>query len=776
VDTIWNIGTAFNNFTNALAINNGLIYIVGAFTRFNGFAYNRIVSLYDVNTQNFGNIVVCGLADLYQNNIIGGIVEMSSNATIISPLVFGLFNSTLFDIQQLSDGSIICLGGFTTYNKGGLATTNRIAKILINGSRDTTFNSGGSGFNGQTNGAIIDAYGITIVGGGFTSYNGVSANYIVRLVTNGTRDATFVVGVGFNSATTSIISQSNGKYLVIGVFGSYQGNTCNGICSINTNGSFDTTFNSGGSGFIISGSSQPYAIAKQSNGQIIVGGNFTSYNGVSVNNLIRLNTNGSLDTTFNYLGSGIDSGGISCIAISSDDKIYIGGNFTSFNGNSSPCIARLNSDGSYDSQWDVGIGFNLRPNGLTIQSDGSIICVGQFTTFQNQSYNNIIRLLPYPTIQNTNKNIIDTTLVIGNGFTYNTNTYAIYQTQIRSDGTIFVAGYFNDYNGTSANFLMPLTQNGNVNTSFVYGSGFDFITNGLSVQSNDKVIYVGYQSSYNGTSCKKVTRLNTNGSIDNTYNPPSVGGTTIYKSAINTPDGKLYVVGSFGSPTNCIMRLNNDGTLDNTFNVGTAFSGGYASCIAIQSDGKVVVGGFFSSYNGVSVGANIIRLNTNGSIDNTFQAGIGSGFDLDVTCVAIQSDGKIVVGGIFSTFNGYSSNSIARLNTNGSYDTSFNVGQGFGGGGGSDVYGITIQSDGKIYVGGIFTTYNNYYQCRGIARLNSNASFDTTWNIGSGFILDVSNYASVYGITIQSDGRIVVCGEFTSFNGQLYSGIIRLFP
>jgi hypothetical protein len=102
------------------------------------------------------------------------------------------------------------------------------------------------------------------------------------------------------------------------------------------------------------------------------------------------------------------------LAISSDDKIYIGGDFTSFNGNSSPCIARLNSDGSYDSQWDVGIGFDLKPLGLTIQLDGSIICVGQFTTFQNQSYNNIIRLLPYPTIQNTNKNIIDTTLVIGN--------------------------------------------------------------------------------------------------------------------------------------------------------------------------------------------------------------------------------------------------------------------------------------------------------------------------------------------------------------------------
>jgi uncharacterized delta-60 repeat protein len=697
---------------------------------------------------------------------------MSSNATSILPQVFGAFNNQVTDIQQQSDGSVICLGDFTTYPS---ATIGYIAKILVDGTIDTLFNSGGVGFSSTTLSGVIDSYGITIVGT-FATYNGSSSPKIIRLLTNGSIDATFNVGVGFDSTTNYIIKQSNGKYLVIGTFTTYQGFTCNGICSINTDGSFDTTFNSGGSGFVYNIIN---VMATQSNGQIIVGGIFSDYNGVSVNNLIRLNTDGSLDTTFNYLGSGVD-GGINAIAISFDDKIYIGGAFTTYNGISSPYIGRLNSDGSYDSNWEVGDGFDAADFDIYIQNNGSIICVGAFTTFQNQPFNKIIRLLPYPTIQNPSINIIDTTFVVGNGFSQGGDyitTAEIYQTQVRSDGTIFVAGFFDDYNGTSGDFIMPLTQNGGVNTSFNYGSGFNLPTYGISFQSDDKVIYVGEQSTYDGSFCEYVIRLNTNGSIDNTYNPPNVLGIGIFKSAINTPDGKLYVVGFFSSPKNSIMRLNSDGTLDNTFNVGSAFSGGQiANCIALQSDGKVVVGGDFTIYNGVSVGANIIRLNTDGSIDNTFQANIGSGFNSFVNAIAIQSDGKIIVGGSFGSFDVYSSDGIARLNSDGSYDSSFNVGQGFSGGLGGYVYALAIQGDGKIYVGGIFTEYDNYYQCRGICRLNSNASFDTTWNIGSGFIYNVSNYATVYSITIQSNERIIVSGQFNEFNGQEYNHIIRLLP
>ncbi|MEY3470703.1 MAG: hypothetical protein RLZZ223_53, partial [Candidatus Parcubacteria bacterium] len=138
---------------------------------------------------------------------------------------------------------------------------------------------------------------------------------------------------------------------------------------------------------------------------------------------------------------------------------------------------------------------------------------------------------------------------------------------------------------------------------------------------------------------------------------------------------------------------------DTSFNIGTGFNN-WVYSLALQSDGKILVGGDFTSYQGV--GANyIIRLNSDGSRDTSFN--LGTGFNDSIASLALQSDGKILVGGWFSNYNGDTVNRIVRLNSNGSIDSSFNIGTGFNG----SVYSLALQSDGKILVGGYFTSYQD---------------------------------------------------------------------
>ncbi|MDQ3191855.1 MAG: T9SS type A sorting domain-containing protein [Bacteroidota bacterium] len=157
-----------------------------------------------------------------------------------------------------------------------------------------------------------------------------------------------------------------------------------------------------------------------------------------------------------------------------------------------------------------------------------------------------------------------------------------------------------------------------------------------------------------------------------------------------------------------------------------------------------------------------MRLNSDGSLDNSFNT--GTGFDYAVLAISIQGTSSIMVGGDFYNFNGNSCKRIARINTNGSLDTSFNPGTGFD----SPVETIALQADGKIIAGGWFTYFNGTARSR-IARLNSNGTLDTTFNIGAGF----NDF--VFSVSLHNNGNIIVGGRFTSLNGLWRHNIARLF-
>lgn len=269
-------------------------------------------------------------------------------------------------------------------------------------------------------------------------------------------------------------------------------------------------------------------------------------------------------------------------------------------------------------------------------------------------------------------------------------------------------------------------------------------------------------------------RLNDNGDQDNSFNVGAGFIGSIWATAIQQ-DGKVIAGGDFNSfngvTQNKIIRLNPDGSKDNSFNVGTGFADGYVYSIAIQSDGKILIGGTFTSFNGndfVSPSWRIIRLNSDGTQDLSFNNANG-GFNDNVYSITLQPDGKILVGGRFTSYNNIVQNGLIRLNTDGSRDTSFNIGTGTGGGGSAAVASIALQQDGKILIGGEFILFNGALPAAGLVRLLANGTRDTSFNIGYGGFDDRVN-----SMVIKPNGKILLGGSFINFNNATQRGLIQL--
>ncbi len=647
-------------------------------------------------------------------------------------------NSTIITSAIQSNGKIIIGGAFTSYNG---TVINHIARLNTDGTLDAGFTPG-TGVNSDVQTVAIQSDGKIIIGGLFQTFNGTARNNIARLNADGSLDAGFDPGTGTTSTIYTTSIQSDGKIIIAGAFIAYNGTTKNNIARLNTNGSLDAVFDPGtGAGAII------YSTSIQSDGKIIIGGAFTFFNSSARSRIARLNSDGSVDAGFTP-GTGANNT-IYTTKIQSDGKIIIGGAFTTFNGTSRNDIASLNNDGSLDAGFNPGTGANNTIRSTAIQSDGKIIIGGLLTAYNGTTANKIARLNA------------DGSLDAG----FNTGTGAnntIFSTAIQSDGKILIGGLSTTYNGMAVNYIDRLNADGSLDAGFNAGTGANNIIYTTALQSDGKIIIGGDFTKYNGTSKSKIARLNSDGSVDASFNPGIGANNSIRTIAIQN-DGKILIGGVFtsynGTVINRIARLNSDGSLDAGFNTGTGASSTVYT-ISIQTDGKVIIGGALISYNGTALN-NIARLNTNGSLDAGFTLGTGSGTTIYTT--AIQSDGKIIIGGAFTSYNGATINRIARLNSDGSTDAGFDPGMGAN----NIVYTTALQSDGKIVIGGAFTSYNgtarNY-----TARVNTNGSLDIGFNPGTG----ANNI--IYTTGIQSDGKIIVGGFFTSYNGTLRNRIAGL--
>jgi uncharacterized delta-60 repeat protein len=311
--------------------------------------------------------------------------------------------------------------------------------------------------------------------------------------------------------------------------------------------------------------------------------------------------------------------------------------------------------------------------------------------------------------------------------------------------------------------LNTKAQPGANDPSFNIGTGANGSIQATAIQSDGKIIIGGNFTTYNGTTINRIARLNTDGTLDAGFNIGTGADYPIYEIAIQT-DGKIMIGGSFtnynGTSINRLARLNADGTLDNTFNPGTG-PNAIVYAILPLSDGKIIICGSFFAYNGIAIN-HIARLLANGTYDATFTP--GSGASGNILTAEIQSSGKILIGGSFASFNGTARNNIARLYFNGTLDVFFDPGTGPN----TTVRTITTQSNGRIIIGGDFINYNGTPASR-IARLLDDGTLDAGFNTGTG----ASNF--IYTTAIQSDGRIIIGGSFTTYNGTARNRIARLY-
>ena len=455
---------------------------------------------------------------------MGPIIIIKTGTTSISGAIvkgsFSYFSGSTLDLGPTSvtglySGIDAPSNGYTVYRIGDpndftirVATNSTELNTILNGAgaTGTTLNDKIT-WATNTNSIFINS-GNTIpekiiVGGSFIQFTGATQYYLIRLNSDGSKDTSFDIGTGFgplyvtNVQSTSI--QSDGKIVVGGSFNTFTGSTQNLLIRLNSNGSKDTTFDIG-SGF---GVGSVGSTSIQSDGKIVAGGFFTTFTGSTQNRLIRLNSNGSKDTTFD-IGTGFN-GGIEATSIQSDEKILVGGFFTTYKGLTQNYLIRLNSNGSKDTTFDIGTGFNGGINSISIQSDEKILVGGAFSTFTGSSQNYLIRL-------NSNGSK-DTSFNIGTGFNGNINSVSI-----QSDGKILVGGDFTTFTGTTQNYLIRLNSNGSKDTTFNIGTGFNSGVYSTAIQSDEKILVGGGFSTFTGSSQNAIIRLNSNGSKDTSFN------------------------------------------------------------------------------------------------------------------------------------------------------------------------------------------------------------------------------------------------------------------
>lgn len=249
---------------------------------------------------------------------------------------------------------------------------------------------------------------------------------------------------------------------------------------------------------------------------------------------------------------------------------------------------------------------------------------------------------------------------------------------------------------------------------------------------------------------------------------------TAVNAIVPLENGQVVIGGLIGSgigeadTIRHLARLNPDGSVDTGFQTGTGFNG-QVKTIVRQPDGKLLVGGEFTSYNGTACNR-LVRLNADGTVDGSFATAMGTAANASVECIALENDGGILVGGSFDRFDGVNTLGLIRLLPGGGVDTGNELElpfQLFSGGGTPVVYCLLVEPDGKIMVGGsLYTGWTGTGYRGGVARLNTNGTRDVSFDPDAGAHADGNrgSVRPVYALSRASDGTYVIGGFFTAYD------------
>jgi uncharacterized delta-60 repeat protein len=629
---------------------------------------------------------------------------------------------------------------------------------------DGTFNPGRF-TDGSVTASLLLPDGKLIIGGSFNKVHGVDRHGLARLNADGTLDETFDAGAGPGgwlggvfAGPPRIVRQSDGKLIVSGL-SSFDGLPRNGVARLNPDGSLDTGYNPG-RGLsrypLDDGNGNPVqpgyvtAVVVQADGKVLLYGYFDYvFTGpgtyVSCSGIARFHADGTFDFDFpRYGGVAVNKA-----AQRPDGKIYVLADLG---------LYLFNADGTVDQSYGPGELDQSTIPELFVQQNGQLILFGSVTTKAGAPPKGLVRLSQSGAVDPT----FNPPALLSHDGVPGVSTVAE-----QSDGQLIVGGNFHRSDGEVANGIVRLASNGTRDGSFSgAGTGNSGSISTIAIRPGDGAIFAGGNfTTFAGVRRHTLAWLSPGRLTDETF--VGLSGATDYAPQINSivpqPDGKILVGGSFssfdGAPRNNLLRFNSDGTLDPTFDPNLEIDGSIRN-ILLQPDGKIVVAGLFRGVNGVRAGG-IARLNGDGTLDSSFDAGTGS--DISISTIVRDSDGNFFVGGLFSAFNGVPRARIAKLGPDGALDVTFDPGSGFT----SPVLAIAPDGAGNIHVGGSFNRHQGTTALRYV-RLSATTAERTSSPTHAG-----AN-GVVRAIERSPDGKFYVGGDFTTFDGVSRSKIVRL--
>jgi uncharacterized delta-60 repeat protein len=665
--------------------------------------------------------------------------------------------------------------------------TNAGVWLQMNGTIRHTLNQTS---NGEITCIAQQANGQVIVGGSFYAVSGsTTLQNIMRLNLDGTIDTTFAPVP--NGLVTSILIDPAGRIYIGGAFNGIGGNTTSFLARLDSSGNVDKTF-------LPQPSAEVLCMQFDAAGNLIVGGDFTYATPTATTlagensagtvipaescfYIARFMTDGTLDTTF----APYPNGPVYTLAVLPSKQIVIGGSFSTFNPNKTANtlyildLARLNSDGTVDQTFYPDS--NAAISTLAVLPDGSYLVGGAFTAFEPNP--NVTGTLPTQTgylLLGALTNRSHLAVVNADGtiapFDPNPNagvvSVALYNNPTTSTVQLLVGGGFTSLqpNETGTVYyrenLVRLNLDGTLDDTFepiVNGTidavaglaGGDVFAGGFftTVQVGGAVMVGGSFQNLGGQTARNIGRLNTDGTVDTTFTTTTDGAVN---ALVSTQDGRTYVGGAFGKVNGAaqpgVVLLGVDGSVATrqvsptvTVSAFNPAPNGPVDTIAVQANGRVILGGAFTAASG-SPAAYIGRFNTDGTLDGSFSAVLNG----PVTAAVIQPDGKILIGGGFTTVSGSPQGYLARLNADGSLDTGFTAGAN------GPVQAISLQVDGSIYAGGAFTTIGGH-AIPYLAHLSGAGAVDTTFNPAPG--------GAVNTLLVQNDGKVIAGGGFSTMGG-----------
>jgi uncharacterized delta-60 repeat protein len=639
--------------------------------------------------------------------------------------------------RLMANGQLLVISINTSVTAGGL-TRQSVLRLNADGTADASLDAG-TGATRAGSPVFVDdllplSNGNMVLVGPFDHFNGAVASRIVRLTATGDVDPTFRSGTGADKEIKTIVGLPDGKLLVGGMFSSYDGHAANGLARLNVDGSFDTTFSTAFGLY-----SDIFNIVVQPDGRILVAGAIDPQSDFGSKGLVRLLPSGAPDASFlPYPGQySVYSYYGDAVQVQPDGRILI----APADGKAS--VVRLMPNGGTDASFQANTSSNEHLGtltSLTLLSSGQVLVGGPFRFYSG--------IADRPLLQLTSTGIVDAAFqpVIQ-------TTGSVSHLVRQADNKLVAAGDFTEVDGQVVKNLVRFNAQGGLDATFTSTTEAASGVNDLAIQPDGRLLLLTPYS---------LKRFLSSGAPDNSFNAVL---NTRYQRLLLQPDGRILLATSLQARAASIMRLNADGSDDASFDFttfGPAGSSSWVQALAVQGDGKIVVTGGYFPRDGTGAVYSVFRLESTGAVDASFVGSPFKGSDLPITLysLAVQPDGRILVGGRFSAYGTTSRTNVARLNTDGTLDAGFvpPVLSGV-------VSKLLLQSNDRILIGGSFSSAG---VPANLARLLTTGELDPT------FTGTAAPNSTVYDLLAQSNGTLTVAGTFFTIGGQPAMALARI--